>query len=77
MSRVCFITGKTRSGGCRIIRKGQSKKSGGIGTHVVKRTKRLFKPNLQRIKVELPTGEVKRVWVSVKAIKAGLVSKVI
>ncbi len=77
MSRVCFITGKTRSCGCRIIRKGQSKKSGGIGTHVVKRTKRLFKPNLQRIKVELPTGEVKRVWVSVKAIKAGLVSKVI
>jgi large subunit ribosomal protein L28 len=57
------------------VRKGQSKKSGGIGTHVVKRTKRLFKPNLQRIGVILPSGQVKRIWVSVKAIKAGLVEK--
>jgi large subunit ribosomal protein L28 len=51
--------------------------SGGIGTHVVKRSKRLFKPNLQRIRVMLPSGEVRRVWVSVKAIKAGLVQKVV
>ncbi|MDE6431992.1 MAG: 50S ribosomal protein L28 [Opitutales bacterium] len=77
MSRICFVTGKKRSRGCHIVRKGQSKKSGGIGTHVVKRTKRLFKPNLQHIKIVLPTGEVKRVWVSVKAIKAGLVTKAI
>lgn len=77
MSRICFVTGKTRSRGCHIVRKGQSKKSGGIGTHVVKRTKRLFKPNLQHIKIVLPSGEVKRVWVSVKAIKAGLVTKAI
>ncbi|MDR0595476.1 MAG: 50S ribosomal protein L28 [Puniceicoccales bacterium] len=77
MSRICFATGRVRSRGCRIIRKGQSKKSGGIGTHVVKRTKRLFKPNLQRIAVVLPSGQVKRVWVSVKAIKAGLVEKAV
>jgi large subunit ribosomal protein L28 len=77
MARVCIVTGKKRSRGCRIIRKGQSKVSGGIGTHVVKRTKRLFRPNLQRIRVMLSTGEVKRAWVSVKAIKAGLVQKVV
>jgi large subunit ribosomal protein L28 len=77
MARVCIVTGKKRSRGCRIIRKGQSKVSGGIGTHVVKRTKRLFKPNLQRIRVVLSPGEVRRVWVSVKAIKAGLVQKVV
>jgi large subunit ribosomal protein L28 len=77
MSRICIVTGKMRSTGCRIIRKGQSKKSGGIGTHVVKRTKRLFKPNLQRIRILLASGQVKRVFVSVKAIKAGLVQKVI
>lgn len=77
MARVCIVTGKKRSVGRRIIRKGQSKKSGGIGTHVVKRTKRLFKPNLQRIRVMLPSGQVKRVWVCVKSIKAGLVEKVV
>ncbi|MDR3144063.1 MAG: 50S ribosomal protein L28 [Puniceicoccales bacterium] len=77
MARVCIVTGKTRTKGFRIIRRGQSKVSGGIGTHVVKRSKRLFKPNLQRIRVMLPSGEVRRVWVSVKAIKAGLVQKVV
>ena len=77
MARVCIITGKKRSVGNNVIRKGQSKKSGGIGTHVVKRTKRLFKPNLQRIRIMLPGGSVKRAWVCVKAIKAGLVQKVV
>ncbi|MDR1255675.1 MAG: 50S ribosomal protein L28 [Puniceicoccales bacterium] len=77
MSRVCFVTGRMRSRGCHIVRKGQSKKSGGIGTHVVKRTKRLFKPNLQRISIILPSGQIKRVWVSAKAIKAGLVEKAV
>lgn len=76
MSRICIITGRrpVLSGG-KVIRKGQSKKSGGIGTHVVKNNKRTFRPNLQRIRVKLPNGQIKRVWVSVKAIKAGLVEK--
>ncbi len=76
MSKICSVTGKRPTVGGSIIRKGQSKKSGGIGTHVVKHNKRVFKPNLQRIRVKLPSGEIKRVWVSVKAIKAGLVEKV-
>jgi len=75
MARICAITGKQPTTGSIIHRKGQSKKSGGIGTHVTKATKRKFRPNLQRIKVRLPSGQVKRLWVSVKAIKAGLVEK--
>jgi large subunit ribosomal protein L28 len=77
MSRICYITQKKRVVGSRISRKGQSKKSGGIGTHVTKKVKRVFKPNLQRIYIRLPQGQVKRVWVAVKAIKAGLVEKVV
>ena len=77
MSRICYITGKKQVIGSRISRKGQSKKSGGIGTHVTKKVRRVFKPNLQRVKVVLPNGQVRRVWVAVKAIKAGLVEKVI
>lgn len=77
MSRICFITGKKRVIGSCISRKGQSKKSGGIGTHVTKKWPRIFKPNLQRVKIKLPSGQVRRVWVSVKAMKAGLVQKVI
>jgi len=75
MSRICAITGKRPVKGNRINRKGVAKKSGGIGTHVTSITKRKFRPNLQRIRVKLPSGEVKRLWVAVKAIKAGLVEK--
>ncbi|MDR2807231.1 MAG: 50S ribosomal protein L28 [Puniceicoccales bacterium] len=76
MSKSCFITGKSQVKGHRIHRRGQTRKSGGIGTHIIKRTKRLFKANLQRIHVVLPSGQAKRLWVCVKAIKAGKIMKV-
>jgi large subunit ribosomal protein L28 len=75
MARVCAITGRRPVKGNVINRKGQSKKSGGIGTHVTSITRRKFKPNLQRVRVKLPNGGTKRLWVSVKALKAGLVVK--
>ncbi|MDP1579601.1 MAG: 50S ribosomal protein L28 [Candidatus Didemnitutus sp.] len=75
MARICAITGKRPSKGHIINRKGQSKKSGGIGTHVTSKTPRKFRPNLQRIRIKMPNGGTKRVLVAVKAIKAGLVQK--
>ena len=75
MARICAITGRRPVKGSIIHRKGQSKKSGGIGTHVTSITKRKFRPNLQRVRVVMPNGGTKRLWVSVKAIKAGLVVK--
>jgi large subunit ribosomal protein L28 len=75
MARVCAITGRRPVKGNIINRKGQSKKSGGIGTHVTSITRRKFRPNLQRIRIKTPNGGTKRVWVSVKALKAGLVVK--
>ena len=75
MARICQITGKRPTRGGIINRKGLTKKSGGIGTHITKTTKRTFRPNLQRVRVRLPNGQVKRMWVSVKALKAGKVNK--
>ncbi len=75
MARVCAITGRRPVKGNIINRKGQSKKSGGIGTHITSITRRKFRPNLQRVRIKLPGGGTKRVWVSVKALKAGLVQK--
>jgi large subunit ribosomal protein L28 len=75
MAKICAITGRRPVKGSIIHRKGQTKKSGGIGTHITSITKRKFRPNLQRIRIEMPNGGTKRVWVSVKAIKAGLVKK--
>ncbi len=75
MARICAVTGKRPHRGSRIRRKGQPKKSGGIGTHITKVVKRTFRPNVQRIRVRLPSGQVKRMWVSAKAIKAGKIEK--
>lgn len=75
MARVCAITGKRPKVGGRIIHKGVSKKAGGIGLQLVKNNKRTFRPNVQRIRVKLASGQVKRMWVSVKAIKAGKIEK--
>ncbi|MDR1436388.1 MAG: 50S ribosomal protein L28 [Puniceicoccales bacterium] len=75
MSRICAITGKRPTKGSIICRKGLSKKSGGIGMHVMKVTARKFKPNVQHVRVRLASGEVRRLWVSVKAIKAGKITK--
>ena len=75
MARICSVTGKRRVSGNRIHRKGLTKKSGGIGTHIAKISKRTFKPNVQRVRVRMPNGQVKRVWVSAKALKAGKVEK--
>jgi large subunit ribosomal protein L28 len=75
MSKICAITGKRPVTGGRIIHKGVSKKAGGIGLQLVKNNKRVFRPNLQRVRVKLPSGQVKRIWVSVKAIKAGKIEK--
>jgi large subunit ribosomal protein L28 len=75
MAKVCVITGRRPSKGNIINRKGQSKKSGGIGMHVTSITRRTFRPNLQRVRIRMPNGGTKRVWISVKALKAGLVQK--
>ena len=75
MARICAITGRRPTKGSIINRKGQSKKSGGIGTHITSITPRKFRPNLQRVRILMPNGGSKRVWVSVKALKAGLVQK--
>ena len=75
MARVCSVTGKRPVKGRVIIHKGPRKNSGGIGLQLVKQNNRVFKPNVQRIRVRLANGQVKRMWVCTKAIKAGLVEK--
>jgi large subunit ribosomal protein L28 len=75
MARICPLTGRRPVKGTHIWRSGKAKKKGGIGTHVTAITKRKFYPNLQRVKALLPSGEVRYMRVSVKALKAGMVTK--
>lgn len=75
MARVCKITGKRPHVGSTISRSGKAKKEGGIGRHVTKVNKRLFIPNLQRVKIITENGTVKYVRVVASAIKKGLITK--
>lgn len=74
MGQQCAITGVKPTGGVQYARRGKAKYLGGVGTKVTGKTKRRFKPNLQKIKVEID-GKVKRVRVSVKAIRSGLAKR--
>ena len=75
MSRRCAICGKGSVRGNSILRRGQAKKTGGIGQHVTAVTPRLFKPNLQAVHA-LVGHTHKKINACTKCIKSGLVLKV-
>ena len=71
----CYICGKGPISGNSIARRGMAKKKGGVGKKITGITRRRFFPNLQRVKAELTTGQVRRIWVCAGCIKAGKVKK--
>ena len=74
MGMQCAVTGKKPSLGYKYAHRGKAKYLGGVGRKVTGKTRRKFKPNLQRIKIEID-GKVRHVRVCVKAIRSGLVKK--
>jgi large subunit ribosomal protein L28 len=74
MSRVCDFCGKgTRVGGI-IARRGLPKKKGGVGLRITGRTKRTFKPNIQRVRAVV-NGVVTRVKICTRCLKSGKIKK--
>jgi large subunit ribosomal protein L28 len=49
--------------------------SGNNKSHSLHRTKRTFKPNLQKVRIE-EDGKIKTVYVSARALKSGKVNRV-
>lgn len=74
MSRMCHFTGRRTSSGRQITRRGKAKYLGGVGRKITGRTKRKFKPNIQKVRAVID-GKVVRVQASAKAIRMGLVVK--
>ncbi len=74
MSRQCFFTGKKVSLGNQYTRRGKAKYLGGVGRKVTGKSRRQFKPNLQRVRAVID-GRVVRILVSTKALRMGLVEK--
>ena len=74
MSRRCGICNKGQVRGNSILRRGQAKKTGGIGQHVTAVTPRTFKPNLQDVRIATPGG-TKRIKICTKCLKSGKIKK--
>ena len=74
MSRVCYFTGKKTKSGRQYARRGKAKYLGGVGSKVTGKTKRTFKPNVQKVRAVID-GKIVRVLVSAKAIRDGKIVK--
>jgi len=74
MSRKCPFTGKKTRAGRKYARRGKAKYLGGVGIKITGKTKRKFKPNMQRVRAVVD-GRVVRINVSAKAIRNGLITR--
>lgn len=70
MAKVCAICNKGDMPGNKYVRRGMKKYKGGAGAKITGKTLRRFRPNLQRIKINLK-GVVQRALVCTCCIQAG------
>ncbi len=77
MASQCAVCGKKAIVGNSVEIRGKAKYLGGVGTKVTGITRRKFKPNLQTLRVQLPSGEHRRLKVCAQCIRSGLVRKVV
>ncbi|MHC1700413.1 MAG: 50S ribosomal protein L28 [Humidesulfovibrio sp.] len=62
MSQTCEICGKHPSSGNSV-------------SHANNRTRRRFLPNLQRVKAQLPSGEVRYIRACTRCLRSGAIVK--
>lgn len=62
MSKICEICGKGRQVGNNV-------------SHAHNKTKKVWEPNLQKIRVRLESGQVKRLRVCTACIRSGRIQK--
>lgn len=74
MARKCPLTGKKTRAGRSYARRGKAKYLGGVGRKITGKTKRQFRPNMQRVRAVID-GKVVRINVAAKAIRGGLIVK--
>ncbi|MBI4606473.1 MAG: 50S ribosomal protein L28 [Planctomycetes bacterium] len=74
MSRQCEICKKRVETGYQYTYRGLAKYKGGVGRKVTGKTKRKFRPNLQRVRAVVD-GAIRRLRVCTRCMKSGLVRK--
>lgn len=71
MARACEVSGKRTVHGMQIARRGLPKKKGGVGLKTTGHTRRVFRANIQKVRVLLPDGTVRRMKLATSVIKSG------
>lgn len=74
MGLSCDICKKKVSFGNSITKRGKAKYLGGVGQKITGITRRKFKPNIQKIRVDIG-GSTKRMRVCVQCLRSGLVKR--
>ncbi len=74
MSRKCEICGKHPSAGRMITRRGKAKREGGVGKKVTGITRRMFNPNIQKVRAVID-GTVMRIRVCTTCLTSGKITK--
>ena len=69
MTRRCAVTGKARIVVNRVTRRGRARAAGGVGRKTTGIARGVQKANLQKKRVVV-NGEVRRVWLSAKALRS-------
>lgn len=77
MARVCQVCGKGPVMGNKIETRGKAKYLGGVGTKITGKTRRQFRPNLQKVRVAIEGGGVKTMRVCTSCIRSGAIRKAV
>lgn len=77
MARQCEVCNKSVQSGNSVELRGKAKYLGGVGTKVTGITRRKFVPNLQRVRVTLPSGQNTRMRVCTQCIRSGVIRKTV
>lgn len=72
--RRCFVCGKGPLRGEQITRRGLAKAKGGVGRKITGRSKRSYKPNLQRVRA-IVEGKAVRIKVCTACLRSDKVQK--
>ena len=77
MARVCEVCGKRAQKGNSVETRGKAKYLGGVGTKITGITRRQFRPNLQRVRVQGPDGKTRSMKVCTQCIRSGAIRKAV
>ncbi len=75
MGMHCTVCEKIPQRGNQKTYRGKAKYLGGVGKKITGISKRVYKPNLQRIRIVGAEGATVRKWVCVQCIRSGRIAK--